>query len=156
MLTEKQIENYWKKVDKTSECWIWTSVKDRYGYGRFPANRKFHGAHRVSYQISFGAIPSGKVIDHVCHRRDCVNPAHLRTATLKQNQENRHGPQRNNTSGVLGVSWSNYYNKWAASVGHNSKRIYCGRYDDLADAEDAVVKKRLELFTHNDLDRIAI
>lgn len=36
---------------------------------------------------------------------------------------------------------------------HNGRTIACGTFLNAADAEAAVVKKRLELHTHNDLDR---
>jgi len=92
-------------------------------------------------------------IDHICHVRRCVNPAHLRAVTRKQNAEHRSGPQRNNTSGVLGVSWNG--RKWHAAVQHHGHMYYVGLYDHLDDAEAAVIAKRLEFFTHNDKDRVA-
>jgi uncharacterized protein with NRDE domain len=92
-------------------------------------------------------------VDHVCHQRRCVNPDHLRLATNKQNLENRSGPPRNNTSGIIGVSRQG--NKWYAKVEHHKHQYYVGLFDHIEDAEAAVIAKRLELFTHNDADRMA-
>ena len=36
-----------------------------------------------------GEIPEGKLILHLCHRRSCVQPAHLYAGTQKQNTEDR-------------------------------------------------------------------
>lgn len=34
-------------------------------------------AHRIAYERVYGPIPDGKVIDHTCGQRACVNPEHL-------------------------------------------------------------------------------
>lgn len=82
----------------------------------------------------------------------CVNPEHLRVVTNKQNSENQR-LQRNNTSGVVGVSWAERVNKWVVQVTHNGVNNYGGIYGDIRDAEMAAVTLRNTLFTHNDTDR---
>lgn len=87
-------EKFWAKVDKRGpdECWPWLAPLDR-GYGKM--STKVDGrwrtvkAHRVSYEIHFGEVPDGAVLDHVCHdprtcdggencpHRSCVNPTHV-------------------------------------------------------------------------------
>jgi hypothetical protein len=94
-------------------------------------------------------------IDHTCHNRLCVKPDHLRVVTRKQNLENLTGWRSNNTSGIRGVSWDKSRNKWMASLKHNGQKMNLGRYESQAEAEAVVVAKRNELFTHNDLDRVA-
>lgn len=93
-------------------------------------------------------------IDHACHVRACVNPAHLRLATNKQNNENLARAQRNSKSGVLGVVWREEKGKYKVSVMHNRKQYNGGYFHDIAKAEAAAITLRNELFTHNDLDRI--
>lgn len=90
-------------------------------------------------------------VDHRCHNRGCVRPDHLRLATNKQNQENLSGPHQDSSSGVRGVSWEK--GRWRACVVHDGHKINVGRFVTLDEAEAAVRAKRLELFTHNDLDR---
>lgn len=148
-------ERFWSKVDKSGECWEWTASKNAQGYGRIRATRGMVKAHRFAYEISKEQIPPGMEIDHTCHNRGCVKPGHLRLVTRKQNMENLTGWRSNNTSGVRGVSWSKDRQKWIAFTRHNSKRLNLGRYDSLAEAEAVVITKRNELFTHNDLDRVA-
>ena len=147
-----EAERYWSKVEKTQSCWNWKAAIDVGGYGIF-GQRK---AHRVSYEWANGAVDSGTDIDHICHNRRCVNPAHLRQATRKQNVENHSGAYRNSKSGVRGVFWHPGTKKWRAVVRHNGKKIQVGMFMSLPDAEAAVIAKRNELFTHNDRDRIAL
>ena len=141
-------ERFAARVDKSGDCWLWTAGRSRDGYGMFraEAGRKMY-AHRWSYAEHFGPIPEGMDIDHLCHNRACVNPAHLRLATRKQNAENRRGAQSNSRSGVRGVSWCERTNRWRAVVGHHGKHVHVGRFLSLADAEAAVIAKRRELYT---------
>ncbi|MGN6724146.1 MAG: HNH endonuclease [Marmoricola sp.] len=148
-------ERFWQKVEKTETCWLWSGHINFGGYGKVTVNYKSQFAHRVSYQITKGEIPDGMFVDHICHNRACVNPAHLRLATNKQNHENLSGAPANSTSGIRGVSWRKASGKWEARVGHNGHKYYLGMFDDIKLAEAAVVAKRNELFTHNILDRMA-
>jgi hypothetical protein len=135
-------------------CWMWTGAKNLQGYGKISVQNHPEQAHRVSYEHYVGPIPDGMQIDHICHTRACINPDHLRPVTPKQNNEHRAGPSAVSSSGVLGVNWDKDRKKWAAYVTHHGKTQSVGRFDDLADAEAAVIARRLELFTHNDLDRV--
>lgn len=149
-------ERFWAKVQKGDSCWHWQASTYPNGYGQFNVGMTMRCAHRVAYQLSVGLIPEGLEIDHVCHNRICVNPAHLRPTTRKQNVENHAGAQRNSKSGIRGVTWSpTCGGRWTASVQHNGKNHFAGRYHDIKDAEAAVIAKRLELFTHNNVDRQA-
>lgn len=145
---------FWAKVEKTETCWNWTAVTN-FGYGLFKAAGRPQAAHRISYLLTFGAIPEGLFVDHVCHNKRCVNPAHLRLATNKENQEHRLGAQANSRSGVRGVSWHKVTKQWRAVVQHSGQQIHIGYFRTVAEAEAAVVAKRNELFTRNDLDRQA-
>jgi hypothetical protein len=156
---------FWAKVEKTATCWVWTGRATTNGYGahsfteyqsgRIKENVKRHEvrAHRYSWEKAKGPIPDGMEIDHVCHNRLCVRPSHLRITTRKQNAENRSGLGSNNTSGVRGVRWVESRGRWRATVGHDGKSIHVGNFIDLAEAEAAVIAKRNELHTHNDVDR---
>lgn len=153
--TQADHARFWAKVDKAGTCWEWTAHKDR-GYGRFglkvDGTPKVLKAHRVSFAIANGPIPDRAEIDHTCRNRSCVNPAHLRLATHKQNQENLGGAKAGSISGVRGVSWASRNNRWLAKITHNQRQVYVGLFETVAEAEQAVRAKRRELFTHNDAD----
>lgn len=149
-------ERFWAKVDKSGECWIWTAATYSNGYGHFGVSATTGAlAHRLSWELLVAPIPEGKMLDHTCHTRACVNPGHLRIATAKQNLENPGILRRDNTSGVRGVNWHARAGKWRARVTHNSVEHHVGLFADKAEAEAAAIAKRNELFTHNDADRSA-
>lgn len=70
-------------------CLIWRHRLDADGYGVLQFEGKTCKAHRVAYEMSRGSIPPGKLILHMCHRRSCIQPAHLYAGTRKQNAEDR-------------------------------------------------------------------
>lgn len=158
-LTESHIEDFWSRVNKSDHCWSWTGrITDKgYGLARYTINGKRHGirAHRLAYELTNGTIPTDMQVDHLCHNRSCVRPAHLRVATHKQNQENLAGAQTRNKSGARGVSWYARKNLWMGSVRHNKKLYHVGYFATIDEAERAVIAKRNALFTHNEIDRSA-
>lgn len=152
-------KRFWSKVDKRGEdeCWEWIASTNNYGYGQISYPRADDGAsvprmaHRCSFLEHYGYLP--KLVDHECINRLCVNPRHLREATQKQNAENHPATRSNNTSGYIGVSWDKRLQKWRAYTKHNYKYIHVGMFDTAEAANEAVIAKRVELFTHNSLDR---
>ena len=82
-LTENQVRRFWSHVRKDaneSGCWLWTRArKNGYGTTGFTIEGKFRSerAHRVAYALTYGPIPEGWEVDHVCKVRDCVRPDHL-------------------------------------------------------------------------------
>jgi hypothetical protein len=145
------IERFWSKVDRTGDCWEWTACKLPKGYGRFGVGQRVVLAHRMSYELTHGSIPSGMHVDHTCYNPSCVRPSHLRAVTPKQNTENRAGLNANNTTGVRGVYLRG--GRYQARVKHNRVDHLVGFFDTLEEAAAAVRQKRLELFTHSDADR---
>lgn len=145
---------FWAKVEKTETCWNWTGTRTAEGYGQVlrGTNDRVY-AHRYSYELSVAPLWDDMQVDHRCHNRLCVNPEHLRAVTQKQNNENHNGPQVGTTSGVRGVAWRKSDGKWSVQVGHDRKRYYGGIFDSKEDAEAAAVALRLQLHTHNDVDR---
>lgn len=148
-------ERFESKTNKSASCWTWAAARHPDGYGKFYLDGKVEYAHRVAFTWRNGAIAEDMVIDHTCHNRACVNTDHLRMVTGKQNQENRAGSAVTSKSGVRGVSWNKKRRKWCAFVRHNNATVYFGSFDTVAEAAEVVSAKRNQLFTHNDLDRVA-
>jgi hypothetical protein len=89
-------ERFWAKVNKqgpTPEhrpelgpCWVWTASKTSAGYGQFHSDTGRNVLpHRWAYLEAHKTVPDGKVLDHLCRNRACVNPAHLEPVTQSQN-----------------------------------------------------------------------
>ena len=87
MVDEAVLARFMAKVRVLENgCHEWTGAKIRCGYGIFALTKKRHPvAHRFIYEALVGEIPAGLVIDHVCNNRACVNPAHLRPASHREN-----------------------------------------------------------------------
>lgn len=71
-------------IDK-SDCWVTNLKKDTSGYVTIGLLGNRIKAHRFSYIIHKGEIPDGKLIRHLCHNRECVNPDHLEIGTTQDN-----------------------------------------------------------------------
>lgn len=80
------MERLTRYIDKRPDgCWLWTGHTVRGGYGGFNFRGSRVDAHRASYVLHCGEVPTGLHLDHLCRVRLCVNPAHLEPVTPKEN-----------------------------------------------------------------------
>ncbi len=59
------MERFWSKVDKSSDCWIWTGGISSSGYGSFGvggSKGQMYNAHRVAWELVNGPIPEGMFV----------------------------------------------------------------------------------------------
>lgn len=82
-------DRFWSKVrklDGDNSCWLWTGAS-RAGYGSIKVAGKVINCHVLSWRLINGgiAIPSGKIIGHLCDVRLCVRPEHLKLMTQSEN-----------------------------------------------------------------------
>lgn len=92
-------------TDTETGCWEWIGSVNSWGYGVYTyPGQTSHAAHRIAYEHWKGTIPRGLDIDHLCSRRDCVNPAHLEAVTRGENIRRSHArnPRPERTTCHLG------------------------------------------------------
>jgi len=108
MYSEEFQERFWKKVNKTDTCWLWTGKPTSFGYARVKCLGKQIMAHRISLEIHLNRkIQDGYDVAHapiICHNRLCVNPGHLREATRQENMADR---KMDNTNVVFEMGQKN-------------------------------------------------
>lgn len=78
----------WRRVEKTSTCWNWLGAIKENGYGSIGRGGKGGGmvyTHRAAWELTFGPLADGQVLDHLCRNRRCCNPAHLEIVSQKVN-----------------------------------------------------------------------
>lgn len=114
-------------------------AKDR-GYIETKINRKNVYLHRLITKC-----PADMVIDHIDGNPMNNTRSNLRICSGEQNSLNKK-VQKNNTSGIPGVSYSKSNNKWVSYIQMNNKRIHLGDYSDINDAIEARKKAEAKYY----------
>ena len=86
-ISEKDMQRFESKINKTNDCWLWSAGHFKSGYGAFGFERKVLYSHRFSYMLSNGNIPDNLDVRHKCRYKNCVNPEHLELGTHAENMK---------------------------------------------------------------------
>jgi hypothetical protein len=74
-------ERFWRHVERTESCWLWTGVHAASGAGVLPVRHdgevQLVTAARVAWELFVGPIPSDRRLWRRCRRPACVRPDHL-------------------------------------------------------------------------------
>ncbi len=79
--------------EPNSGCWLWLSLVNGGGYGRFYDGTRQVQAHRYAYATFVGHVADDLEVDHACRNRICVNPSHLEVVTRVENARRRSAAQ---------------------------------------------------------------
>lgn len=95
-------------------------------------------AHRIAWALHHGEWPKDQ-IDHINGVKTDNRICNLREATNSQNGKNL-GLSKANKSGVKGVSFETYTQRWKASIKVENKTISLGRFNSI---ENAAIARKL-------------
>ena len=74
-------ERFWRHVERTDLCWLWTSLHRPNGAGVLPVRNEGKvqqmSAARVAWELFVGPLPPGRRLWRRCRRPACVRPDHL-------------------------------------------------------------------------------
>ena len=108
-----------------------TSIIRGKKYILFTKNYKRYYAHRYIWEINFGKIPKGMVIDHINNNSLDNRIENLKCVTQSENLLNKNNKRRSdNKSGVRGVSFCNKYQKWVAQIQVEGANLFLGQSKD--------------------------
>ena len=68
-------------------CMVWKYGLNRDGYGALTTGVGQELAHRVVFIQTWGDIPEGMQINHLCNRPYCIQPSHLYAGTKQDNKD---------------------------------------------------------------------
>ncbi len=111
-------------------------------------------AHRIIWEMYFGKIPAGMMVDHIDGNGLNNRLDNLRLVDVTGNARNARRP-RTNTSGISGVSWSQNAGKWRAFVMDNGKQRHLGYFSSKEEAAEHVAQARSHLNYHPNHGRAA-
>lgn len=88
----------------------------------------------------------GMVVDHKNHNTLDNTKNNLREVTQAVNRQNLKGANINSKTGIRGVTYDKNKNSWRAEVMLNGKFVYRKRFNNIKEAEQAVIEARAKYY----------
>lgn len=115
------------------------SLTDR-SYISIGINGRYYLAHVLAWLTTTGEMP-GSQLDHKDTNRINNRFDNLRLSTQLENTYNR-SMMSNNRSGVKGVHWHAFSQRWRAVIGVKGKKIQVGAFESIDLAKEEITKAR--------------
>lgn len=84
--SESETSRFWKKVEKSDNCWQWTGAKSPVGYGLAVFEDRVQPAHRVCWKLEFGECAPEAILDNKCGNRSCVRTEHWELSVKRRSK----------------------------------------------------------------------
>lgn len=126
-------EGYW---------WIYKTSIDDLNYAIGVVNGKQILLHRFILDAK-----KGYDVDHFNHNGLDNRRCNIREVNHRLNMQNKL-VRKDSVSGVRGVMWDKYKNKWCAEIRTNGKRIYRKYFSDLEEAKNNISEAREFYFSN--------
>ena len=114
------------------------------GYIRIKIDGTLFMAHRLAWLYVYGAWPQDQ-IDHINGDKRDNRIANLRDVSRSVNMQNQVRAQKDNKSGLRGVSWNKNKKRWEAGISVNGRNEYLGSFDTTEAAHAAYLAAKLRL-----------
>lgn len=90
-MTRRKGQGGYQPDDDPKDCLLWEGNLNAAGYGRLwveysDIGKRQRYIHRVSWESTFGSIPEGHEIDHLCCNPACYAIGHLELVTPMENK----------------------------------------------------------------------
>lgn len=81
-------KRFWKFVNKTPTCWLWTGARDKkYGFGFFnagPPAGNITTASRFAWELIRGPLEDNLKVCRTCDEPSCCRPEHMMIRTQSE------------------------------------------------------------------------
>lgn len=115
---------------------------DKDGYWLIQTDGQNYRGHRLAWLFVYGEWPTS-LLDHKNRKKSDNRIGNLRLATYSQNLFNTN-PVRDNSSGVLGVSWCKQTGRWKAQIAGEGRVLNLGRYATIEEAKSARIAAEIK------------